>query len=113
MVQRSSEASCGPHSRFNFHLRYGSIDQFKKRSLNLGVITNHSARILMEVSGTTIVTFFVFVGNTNCAQQDFSTELSRTLRFVKKVNLSVNNKFLLLEPVSAMCLNRHVFKYKH
>jgi hypothetical protein len=25
--------------------------------------------------------------------------------FVKKVNLSVNNKFLLLEPVSAMCLN--------
>ena len=89
MVQRSSEASCGPHSRFNFHLRYGSIDQFKKRSLNLGVITNHSARILMEVSATTIVTFFVFVGNTNCAQQDFSTEFSRTLRFVKKVNLSV------------------------
>ena len=33
--------------------------------------------------------------------------------FCKKVNLSVNNKFLLLEPVSAMCLNDTLLKYKH
>lgn len=60
----------------------------------------------MEVNVTTVVTFFVFVGNDNSAQrQDFSTELSRTLRFVKKVTMPVEEHNPTATTISGLTSN--------